>query len=58
MPKHIFLSKTFWVNTLSTILMYTDVIPVNKYSILVLGIINLVLRFLTNQPITVVPKAF
>jgi hypothetical protein len=56
--KHFLQSKTFWLNTLTIIggliLAYWDVVP-TKYEpflLATLGAINVVLRFLTGQPIT------
>lgn len=53
--KSIFASKTFWVNVLTIAAGYVGNIP-SKYGLPAAGIINIVLRFLTNQPVSLTGK--
>ncbi len=56
--KSLFKSKTFWVNllgiTADAILHYSGVLPPawQPYIVMAGGIINVVLRTITNQPVT------
>lgn len=55
-------SKTFWVNVLIVVVIILestgviDVVPdevqLEQYAILIVGLINIVLRFVTKEPIT------
>ena len=52
MNKKWFLSKTVWVNIIGTlqIILGPDIIS-NELQVSILGIINLILRFITKEPI-------
>lgn len=58
-PKAFYKSKTLWVNVLILIVLIGGELSVNpqygelaKWAALVLPIANVVLRFVTNQPVT------
>jgi hypothetical protein len=57
-PKLFWQSKTFWLNVVTiglAILAITDasLIPIDPKMLLwIIGVLNILLRFLTNQPIT------
>lgn len=55
-PKSIFASKTFWLNLLGTAvslsLEYGNVLPM-KYSVPVLAVANIINRFFTSQPVSI-----
>lgn len=53
--KSIFQSKTFWVNVLILVLTVADVMPV-KWAMYITPIANVLLRMLTNQPVTLTGK--
>lgn len=54
-PKSIFASKTFWLNFLGTAatlgLEYGNLLPM-KYSVSVLAVANIINRFFTSQPVS------
>lgn len=62
MAKSIFLSKTFWVNVLSILVtvfnqdFLTGLGLSPQYQIIVLGVINLILRLITTQPVEILPS--
>ena len=56
MGKSIFLSKTFWVNLLAIVFMvinyfYPLVVLSPELQAIILGVINIILRLVTGQPI-------
>jgi hypothetical protein len=55
--KSIFKSKTFWFNVLGTaatvLVNAANVLP-PQYSVIALGIGNLILRFVTKTPVTLI----
>jgi hypothetical protein len=55
--KHLLKSKTFWVNALTAVTMYGGLLPANKYAVAGLGVANIILRLLTDTPVTVKSKA-
>lgn len=63
-PKAFYLSKTFWVNLITTVIALLTILPEQPvippewqpYILLAVGILNVVLRFLTNQPISLSRK--
>lgn len=50
--KPIYMSRTFWLNILGTAAMLTGYLP-EQYGVPAMGVLNIVLRFLTTQPVTV-----
>lgn len=50
--KNIFLSKTFWANIAGLTLTVAGVLPA-KYAAPAMAVANVVLRFLSNQPVYV-----
>jgi len=50
--KSIFASKTFWLNVLGIAATYGNFLP-QKYAIPVIGVVNIVNRFLTSQPVNI-----
>lgn len=56
-PKSIFASKTFWLNVLGTAATLAaaaaNVLP-PQYSVIALGVANILNRFLTKQPVTLI----
>lgn len=56
--KSLFTSKMFWVNTLTASADLLGILPLPPgYSTVALGVINVVLRTLTTQPVHVLPRA-
>jgi uncharacterized membrane protein len=54
--KSLFVSKTFWFNIVTAAVELTGVLPVPQgVATLVVGVGNIVLRTLTNQPVRVLP---
>jgi hypothetical protein len=54
--KNILKSKTFWFNLLAMAADYAGVNPLpTSYAVPVLGAANLVLRYVTHQPISLLP---
>jgi hypothetical protein len=51
-PKSIFASKTFWFNVVSLGATFTGYLP-PKYAVVVVPVINVLLRMLTEQPVKV-----
>ena len=51
--KSIFASKTFWLNLLSGIAVVSGLIPANPYTIVAGAVANIILRTVTNQPVSV-----
>lgn len=51
--KSIFQSKTFWVNVLTAGAGVLGYLPNNKYTIPVIGVVNVLLRYITNQPVNI-----
>jgi len=49
--KSIFQSKTFWANVLGIAVMFANVLP-PKYSGMALAAINIALRTVTTEPVT------
>jgi hypothetical protein len=49
--KHLFVSKTFWLNVIGIATTVGGILP-QKWAIPVLGVANILNRFLTNQPVT------
>ena len=56
MSKSLFKSKAFWLNVLGTATIYSDalasILP-PKYAIVVLGVLNILTRLITDQPVHV-----
>lgn len=55
MSKSFWKSKTFWLNALSLVGTLGGVLP-EKYSLPVLAVVNIGLRFVTNTPLNVFPS--
>jgi hypothetical protein len=55
-PKPIWKSKTFWVNLLLGAAQVSGYLP-PKYGVPVQTVSNVVLRVLTDSPVTVLPQA-
>lgn len=52
MSKSILKSKVFWFNTITLTLKLAEVLPIpTEYIVLILGIGNVLLRFLTENPV-------
>ena len=54
--KHLFASKTFWLNILGLATTVGGLLP-QKYAVPVLAIANIGLRLITNQPVGIFPVA-
>ena len=54
--KNIFKSKTFWLNVLSVGAAVTGVLPVTATTTAVVGCLNIGLRAITKEPVSVVPQ--
>lgn len=50
--KNIFASKTFWLNAITTLTAIAGVLPPNKYTLSGLSLLNIGLRIITTQPVT------
>ena len=51
--KSIFASKTFWFNVLTAGAGVLGYLPQNKYTLPVIGVVNVLLRYVTNQPVSI-----
>ena len=51
--KSIFKSKTFWLNILSGVGVITGLIPANPYTMAISAVANVILRTVTNQPVSI-----
>lgn len=55
MGKKFYLSKTFWINLLGIIFLIvqtqTGYVISPEYQVLILGFINMLLRFVTGEPV-------
>ena len=49
--KSIFASKTFWLNLVGAVVIVAQALP-EKYSVPTLALLNILNRFLTDQPVT------
>jgi hypothetical protein len=54
--KNILTSKTFWLNVLGIAVSLTGFIP-EQYSLPVLGVLNIIIRLMTDKPAHVIPEA-
>jgi hypothetical protein len=51
--KPIYQSKTFWFNVLSVIVTVAGVVPVTPVTMGIAAVGNVILRIVTNQPVTI-----
>lgn len=51
--KNIFKSKTFWLNALSIGAAVTGVLPVTTTTTAIIGCVNIGLRAITTEPVTI-----
>lgn len=51
--KSLFASKTFWFNVLSAVVTIAGIIPANPVTTGIIAVGNVVLRLVTNQPVSV-----
>lgn len=55
--KSIFKSKTFWVNVLGGVTTVLSTLPLTSKAVVIGGaVVNIVLRILTTQPVSVLPQ--
>lgn len=54
--KSIFASKTFWANVLTAGAGVLGYLPSNKYTIPIIGVVNVLLRYVTDQPVSLTGK--
>ena len=52
--KSIFKSKTFWANVLAAAGHFSGYVPANVLAVVV-PVVNIVLRFVTSEPVTLLP---
>lgn len=58
MSKSVFASKVFWFNVLTASADLLGVLPIPQgYATAALGVINVALRFVTDQPVHVISKS-
>jgi len=55
MKKNIFKSKTFWLNVLSVGAAVTGTLPPTAATAAVIGCLNIGLRAMTTEPVSVLP---
>jgi hypothetical protein len=54
--KSIFLSKTFWFNVATAASVMSGAIPANKTVLAVATALNIGIRMVTTQPVTILPQ--
>lgn len=54
--KNVLESKTLWVNVLSLVVTILGLVPENPYALEALAIANIILRMLTTEGLTILPK--
>jgi len=51
--KSILKSKTFWLNLLGGVAAVSGYLPANQYTLAAAAVANIILRLMTNQPVSI-----